>query len=68
MSGGDLWTVLVNEEEQFGLFPVSQPMPGGWRSAGFTGSEDECVAHVNERWTDQRPASLRRAMVAQGNA
>lgn len=56
------WTVLINGEEQYGLFPASRPAPAGWRPAGCTGTEDECMAYVDQRWTDQRPASLRRAM------
>lgn len=59
------WAVLVNHEEQYGLFPAGRPAPGGWRPAGFEGTEDECTAHVDETWTDLRPAALRRAMAAQ---
>lgn len=64
MSGdvADRWAVLVNHEEQYGLFPADRAVPGGWTPAGFEGSEDECMAHVDERWTDLRPSSLRRAM------
>jgi MbtH protein len=58
------WRVLANAEEQYGLFPAGQPIPVGWRPAGFDGSEDECQAYVDECWTDLRPASLRRAMAA----
>jgi ornithine cyclodeaminase len=55
------FAVLVNGEEQYGLFPAGRPAPGGWRPTGFEGTEDECVAHVDRVWTDLRPASLRRA-------
>lgn len=54
--------MLINTEEQYGLFPAGRPVPGGWRPAGFEGPEDECVAYVDEHWTDLRPASLRQAM------
>ncbi len=37
-------------------------MPAGWRETGFVGTKDECLAHVDEVWTDMRPLSLRRAM------
>ncbi|HEX5996579.1 MAG TPA: MbtH family NRPS accessory protein [Jiangellales bacterium] len=56
------WAVLVNDEEQYGLFPADRPVPGGWRPAGFTGTAADCQAYVNDRWTDLRPATLRRAM------
>ena len=58
------WTVLVNHEEQYGLYPAHKKAPEGWSPAGFTGTEDECQAYVDECWTDLRPASLRRAMAA----
>ena len=58
------WTVLINHEEQYGLFPADRPAPGGWRPAGFAGTSDECAAYVDRHWTDQRPASLRRAASA----
>lgn len=63
MSGQEgLWAVLINHEEQYGIYPATARVPGGWRPAGFVGTEDECQAYVDERWNDMRPASLRRAM------
>jgi MbtH protein len=56
--------VLVNDEEQYGLFPATLPVPDGWRLAGFSGTEAECSAWVDEHWTDMRPLSLRHAMDA----
>ncbi|HZB32291.1 MAG TPA: MbtH family protein [Streptosporangiaceae bacterium] len=56
--------VLVNHEEQYGLFPAELPVPGGWREAGFTGTEDECVAFVDQAWTDMTPLSLRSGTTA----
>ena len=56
------WAVLINDEEQYALFPLELPTPGGWREAGFSGTEDECAAYVDEHWTDMRPLSLRVAM------
>lgn len=56
------WVVLINDEEQYGLFPAELPVPGGWSATGFRGAEDECVKYVDEHWTDMRPKSLRVAM------
>jgi MbtH protein len=56
------WTVLINSEEQYGLYPAGREVPAGWRSGGFEGTEDECTAYVDEHWTDMRPLSLRLAM------
>ncbi len=52
--------VVVNDEEQYSVWPVGRDLPSGWREDGFTGTEDECLAHIAEVWTDMRPASLRR--------
>ena len=54
--------VVVNDEEQYSIWPVGRDVPAGWRQDGFTGSEEECLAYIDETWTDMRPASLRRWM------
>jgi MbtH protein len=53
------YQVLVNEAGQYSLFPAPLPIPGGWRAAGFSGSEDACVAFVDRTWTDITPAHTR---------
>jgi MbtH protein len=55
------YTVLRNEEDQYGLYPVGRALPDGWRETGVTGSEEDCVNWVDQHWTDMRPLSLRRA-------
>ena len=59
-------SVVVNDEEQYSFWPADREPPAGWRRTGFTGTEDECLAHVEEIWTDMRPASLRRWMDEHG--
>jgi MbtH protein len=59
---GRLHAVVVNDEEQYSIWPVGRDLPAGWRRDGFTGTEEECLAHIDETWTDMRPASLRRWM------
>ena len=56
------YEVVVNDEEQYSIWPAGRPMPPGWRAGGFTGTEEECLAYIGETWTDMRPASLRRWM------
>ena len=53
--------VLINHEEQYGIWPVGKPIPEKWRSVGVTGSREECLAYVRRVWTDMRPLSVRRA-------
>ncbi len=57
-----LQSVVVNDEEQYSIWPAGRDLPPGWRLEGFTGTEDECLAHIDAIWTDMRPASLRRWM------
>ena len=54
--------VVVNEEEQYSIWPAGRELPAGWRPDGFAGTEEECLAHIEETWTDMRPASLRQWM------
>lgn len=53
------YTVVVNEEEQYSIWAVTRPVPEGWSAVGEGGSEQECLAHIKELWTDMRPLSLR---------
>ena len=54
--------VVINDEEQYSIWPAGHDLPAGWRHDGFTGTEDECLAYIDETWTDMRPGSLRRWM------
>jgi MbtH protein len=56
------YAVVVNDEEQYSIWPTGRDLPAGWRTEGFSGTEDECLAYIDETWTDMRPASLRRWM------
>ncbi len=60
--GNVTYTVVINHEEQYSIWPTYRPVPDGWREVGTTGTEDECVAYIDEVWTDMRPLSLRRFM------
>ena len=54
------YRVVVNDEEQYSIWPVDREVPAGWRAAGFEGSKDDCLAYIRETWTDMRPKSARR--------
>jgi MbtH protein len=66
MSTPETFVVVVNDEEQHSLWPASEEPPAGWWRTGFTGTKDECVAHIDEVWTDIRPLSLRRRLAGGG--
>ena len=52
--------VVVNDEEQYSIWPADRENPAGWRDAGKQGTKDECLAHIATVWTDMRPLSLRK--------
>ena len=57
--------VVVNDEEQYSIWPVDREIPLGWRAVGKSGLKAECLAYIEEVWTDMRPLSLRRVMAEQ---
>ncbi|WP_447008014.1 MbtH family protein [Saccharothrix isguenensis] len=56
------YQVVVNDEEQYSIWPEGRDVPLGWTATGFSGPRDACLEHIASVWTDMRPASLRRAM------
>jgi len=54
--------VVVNDEEQYSIWPADRENPPGWRDAGKQGTKTECLAWIEQAWTDMRPASLRKTM------
>jgi MbtH protein len=61
-----IWTVVVNDEEQYSIWFVDRELPPGWRNAGKEGPKEECLAYIEEVWTDMRPLSLRKRMDERG--
>ena len=60
------YQVVVNHEEQYSIWPVDRDLPLGWNAAGKSGSKAECLAYIEEVWTDMRPLSLRKKMEEDG--
>ena len=56
------YTVVINHEEQYSIWPVDREIPVGWKEAGKTGTKQECLDYIEEVWTDMRPLSLRKQM------
>jgi MbtH protein len=59
------FVVVMNDEEQYSIWPQCRSVPAGWRSAGVAGTKAECLEYIERVWTDLRPLSLRVAMAAQ---
>jgi MbtH protein len=57
-----IYTVVVNHEEQYSIWLADRQIPLGWREVGKSGTKPECLAYIEEVWTDMRPLSLRRQM------
>jgi len=57
-----LYTVVINHEEQYSIWPADREYPPGWTAAGKSGTKQECLAYINEIWTDMRPLTLRQRM------
>ncbi|AGB80668.1 hypothetical protein D781_0298 [Serratia sp. FGI94] len=56
------YCVVINQEEQFSIWPKSKPLPAGWLMEGTAGSKQQCLDKISEVWTDMRPKSLRAAL------
>lgn len=57
-----IYNVVINHEEQYSIWPADRENALGWTSVGKSGSKDECLAYIDEVWTDMRPRSLREYM------
>jgi MbtH protein len=57
-----IFTVVINHEEQYSIWPVDREFPLGWKAIGKEGSKQECLDYIEEVWTDMRPLSLRKKM------
>lgn len=57
-----VYKVVMNHEEQYSIWPANRENAPGWRDAGPSGSKAECLAYIEQTWTDMRPLSLRRHM------
>ncbi|HEX6967973.1 MAG TPA: MbtH family protein [Micromonosporaceae bacterium] len=53
------YRVVINDEEQYSVWPADSEPPPGWRLTGVEGDRAACLAHIEQVWTDMRPRSLR---------
>ena len=57
-----IYMAVVNDEDQYSIWPADRELPLGWRDAGKHGLKPEVLAWIEEVWTDMRPRSLREKM------
>ena len=60
------FAVVLNDEEQYSIWPAGRTLPEGWREEGLSGTREECLSHIDTVWTDMRPLSVRRHAEAHG--
>lgn len=51
--------VVMNEEEQYSIYPLERVPPLGWSPVGVSGTRRECLDHIERVWVDMRPKSVR---------
>lgn len=58
-----IFNVVINDEQQYSIWPEYKDIPNGWTEAGKQGKKEECLSWIKTTWTDMRPKSLQDAMV-----
>lgn len=59
MDGNELFKVVINQEEQYSIWPANRENPLGWKDTGKEGTKKACLDYIGTLWTDMRPLSLR---------
>jgi MbtH protein len=54
-----IFQVVINDEEQYSIWFVGQPLPIGWHAVGQEGTKKECLEYIERSWTDMRPRFVR---------
>jgi MbtH protein len=57
-----MYSVVMNDEEQYSIWLADRELPLGWRSIGSAGTKAECLAYIKTTWVDMRPLSLRKKL------
>ena len=57
-----LYLVVVNDEDQYSIWPAQRTVPVGWRVLGEPARREYCLDRIEALWTDMRPRSLKQAM------
>ena len=56
------YIVVINDEEQYSIWPVDRDIPLGWSAVCSPRQRADALTYIEEAWTDMRPKSLREAM------
>ncbi|MFD4998682.1 MbtH family protein [Streptomyces buecherae] len=58
---GSTHLVVVNDHEQYSIWPAGRELPDGWRAVGGPRTRGACLDHIEQIWTDIRPRHTRTA-------
>ncbi|MEW2498658.1 MbtH family NRPS accessory protein [Streptomyces nodosus] len=58
---GPTHIVVVNDQEQYSIWPAGRELPAGWRAVGEPRTRKACLNHIEQIWTDMRPRHARTA-------
>lgn len=53
------YSVVVNSEDQYSIWPEYKDIPVGWQASGTSGNREACLEWIEQNWLDLRPRSLR---------
>jgi amino acid adenylation domain-containing protein len=56
--GSDVYRVVVNDAQQYSIWPLDVTLPFGWQAEGKVGKKQACLAHISTAWIDMRAATL----------
>jgi MbtH protein len=56
-----MYRVVVNDEEQYSIWPARLAVPAGWRVVGDPADRASALDRITKLWTDLRPRSARTA-------
>jgi MbtH protein len=62
------YKVVVNDEDQYSVWPADRDNASGWIDEGERGTREECLAYIKRVWIDMRPRSLKRRMMKREKA
>jgi MbtH protein len=51
-----IYMAVVNDNEQYSIWPADRELPLGWHDAGKHGLKPEVMAWIVAVWTDMRPS------------
>jgi MbtH protein len=51
------YKVVVNQEQQYSIWPADRENPLGWNDVGRSGTKEECLAYIQKIIEGMRPAS-----------